>query len=255
MALTAALLRAPGARRMRISLACAATALVTVTAVPAHAQSLRNEMRAETRTDARSGYETAQPSSDVVALVNWAQRSDDNHSRPFVVVDKVNARLFVFDADGRVADQTPVLLGLARGDESVPGIGKKKYADMRPEERTTAAGRFVAERGRNLTGEDIVWLDYEAALAIHRIRPNTFQQRLSRFASANAGDKRISYGCVNVPVAFFENVIAPLFARGKAIVYVMPEQQRVDRFFGFAEPQQQASLGIPVGNAAVTEAY
>jgi hypothetical protein len=267
MGLVAAWPRAFGARHIQVAQVVRATlagvaALMSVTA--AQAQSVHNTARHEARTEARtearnesrSAHDAVQPSGDVMALVKWTQRSADHHNRPFVVVDKINARLFVFDADGRMAEQTPVLLGLARGDESVPGIGKKKYSEIRPEERTTAAGRFVAERGRNLTGEDIVWLDYEAALAIHRIRPNTFQQRLSRFASANPADKRISYGCVNVPVAFFENVIAPMFSRGKAIVYVMPEQQSVARFFGIPEPTQQASLGMPgLSDAAFRDVY
>ena len=40
---------------------------------------------------------------------------------------------------------------------------------MLPEERTTPAGRFVAERGQNLRGEDVVWIDYDAAVLMHRV--------------------------------------------------------------------------------------
>jgi hypothetical protein len=63
-----------------------------------------------------------------------------------------------------------VLLGLARGDVSVPGIGERKISDINPHERTTPAGRFISEPGRNLSGEDIVWVDYDAAVSMHRVR-------------------------------------------------------------------------------------
>ena len=80
---------------------------------------------------------------------------------PFIIVDKPKARVLAFDADGHLLGASPALLGLARGDDSVPGIGERPMADIRPEERTTPAGRFAAEMGRNANGEDILWVDYE----------------------------------------------------------------------------------------------
>ncbi len=62
--------------------------------------------------------------------------------------------------DGRLIDTSPVLLGAAPGDDSVEGIGSRPMAKVRPEEKTTPAGRFVAEAGRNASGEEVVWVDY-----------------------------------------------------------------------------------------------
>jgi hypothetical protein len=42
-------------------------------------------------------------------------------------------------------------------------------------------------------------------------------------ASADPRDKRISAGCVVVPVAFFDSVVSPVLGRGEAVVYVLPE--------------------------------
>ena len=40
---------------------------------------------------------------------------------------------------------------------------------LRREERITPAGRFVASRGRNLRGEDIVWVAYDESVSMHRV--------------------------------------------------------------------------------------
>jgi hypothetical protein len=165
-------------------------------------------------------------------LVRRVVAQGDHGGRSFVVIDKPSARLSVFDATGRLLDSAPVLLGLATGDRSVPGIGERPLADIRREERTTPAGRFVAEPGRNLSGEDIVWVDYDAAVSLHRVRPlDPSERRLQRLASPTPADNRISYGCVNVPVAFYERWVKPAFATPGGVVYVLPEREPMARVF------------------------
>jgi len=166
-------------------------------------------------------------------VADWIADSRDNEKSDFVIVDKKDARVYVFDADARLRGSTPVLLGSARGDDSVPGIGARPIADVRPQERTTPAGRFVAERGRNALGEDVVWVDYAAAVSMHRVRTtNPKERRLERLATQTTDDKRISYGCINVPVAFYETYIRPAFAGGPGIVYVMPDIATIRQVFG-----------------------
>ena len=48
----------------------------------------------------------------------------DAKGRPFAVVDKKEAKLFVFNADGQLVGAAPALLGLARGDSVAPGVGE-----------------------------------------------------------------------------------------------------------------------------------
>ena len=74
----------------------------------------------------------------------------------------------------------------------------------------------------------MVWIDYDAAVSMHRVRPtNPDERRLERLASADADDNRISYGCINVPVAFFESVIWPVMSAARGVVYVLPETKSV----------------------------
>lgn len=143
---------------------------------------------------------------------------------PFAILDKRRATLQVFDPAGTLLATTPVLLGLARGDRSVPGIGERRIADIRPSERTTPAGRFQTEPGRNLQNEDIVWIDYDAAVSMHRVRAaNKAERRLERLATPTPADNRITYGCVNLPAAFYDRHIEPVFGQVTGIVYVLPE--------------------------------
>ena len=172
------------------------------------------------------------------AIQQFAQRavaSGDSVQRPFAVVDKRQARVFVFGADGRLRGTAPVLLGLARGDRSVPGIGERQMSEIRPEERITPAGRFVSEPGRNLQGEDITWIDYGAAVSMHRVRAtNPAERRLERLASPGVDDNRISYGCINVPADFYDAQLKPVVGAARGVVYVLPDSGPVGALFEFA---------------------
>lgn len=173
------------------------------------------------------------PSAQARHVADWVADSRDNGGAHFIVLDKQQATLYVFDAEARLRGATPVLLGAARGDDTVPGIGARAIADVQPHERTTPAGRFVAERGRNTLGEDVVWVDYDAAVSIHRLRETEpKERRLQRLASKTIADNRVSYGCINVPVAFYETYIRQSGAARTAIVYVLPEQRTVQQVFG-----------------------
>lgn len=164
------------------------------------------------------------PSAAVQTLLQWVRSSADNAGAPFMIIDKRQARVWVFDAHGTLRGSAAVLLGQARGDASVPGIGTRPLAQVRTHERTTPAGRFVVERGRNLGQEDVLWIDYDAAVSMHRVRANNpIERRLQRLGSPSPADNRISYGCINVPAAFFEQVILPRFAHPGGVAYVLPE--------------------------------
>lgn len=176
----------------------------------------------------------AAPAS-VKALASWAFADGDAAGRPFAVVDKEQARIFVFGADGRLAGNAAVLLGQARGDASAPGVGTRVAAGIPPQERTTPAGRFTSQPGHNLQGEAIVWVDYDAAVAIHRLRPSPVQaRRAQRLASRSADDNRVSLGCIVVSESFYDNVVAPLLGRQRGVVYVLPETRAWTELFAAA---------------------
>ncbi|MCE9658662.1 MAG: hypothetical protein K8R60_08890 [Burkholderiales bacterium] len=180
-------------------------------------------------------FDTHSASADARFVADWAADSGDSRGLPYIILDKRDARLFVFSADGLLVDTTPVLLGAAAGDDSVEDIGTRPISLVRQEEKTTPAGRFVAAAGRNASHEDVVWVDHAAAVSMHRVRlVDPKERRLERLASANPADRRISYGCINVPVAFFESVIWPLLRQTRAVVYVLPETRAVGEVFAGA---------------------
>lgn len=174
-----------------------------------------------------------EPSPEARHVANWAVFSGDHKKHAIVIVDKREARVYVFGPDGKLKQSAPALLGAANGDHSVPGIGDKPLAQITHDEKTTPAGRFKAEPGLNASGEDVVWVDYDAAVSMHRIRPLVAaERRLERLASLTVEDNRISFGCINLPVMFYEGVLSPTVKKHGAIVYVLPETKTPQKLFG-----------------------
>jgi len=173
-----------------------------------------------------------EPSADARRLADWVARSGDHAGVGFVIIDKKEARILVFDGNARLLGDSPILLGGAPGDDSIPGIGNKPVEAVKPHERTTAAGRFVAQRGRNMRQEDVVWVSYDDALSIHKVLlANPAERRLERLATPTVADNRISSGCINVPAEFFEQAVLPVFATHRAMVYILPEEKSLEEVF------------------------
>ena len=182
------------------------------------------------------GSERASP--EVKHIADWVVHSRDNHADddrrlPFVILDKTDARIYLFDAQGNLLAAAPALLGLGKGDTSFDGIGQRKLSTIRPEDRTTPAGRFVGFMGdafiQPKRAEDVLWVDYNGAVAIHRVVKSA--NRLLRLASPTPLDNRISFGCINVPVKFFEDAVRPAFKGAKGIIYVLPETKTAREVF------------------------
>ena len=181
----------------------------------------------------RAGFGKEKASLQAIHVANWVVDSADNQGMPFMIIDKVNATVMIFDAGGQLQGATPALLGLARGDDSAPGIGQRKLSSIRPDERTTPAGRFVASRGRDINGKDMLWVDYESAISLHPVVKGTPSERRSqRLDSPTPDDHRISYGCINVPLKFYERLVSPAFTGTSGIVYILPETRTAQEVFG-----------------------
>lgn len=182
---------------------------------------------------AAPGAADERASIDTQVAAAWVLGQADNQGRPFAIVDKRGAHITVFEADGRLIGGSAALLGIDPGDLSVPGIAHRPPSSLLPGERTTPAGRFEAQPGHNDKGEDIVWIDYDASLAIHRLRPAPpYERRAQRIDSPGSEDNRISLGCIVVPVAFYETVVQPNLGQRRGVVYVLPESQPVQAMFG-----------------------
>ncbi len=190
--------------------------------------------------EARFAGESA--STDARAIADWVARVKDNQGMPFIIVDKKNTKVFVFDGEANLLGATSALIGLARGDESAPGVGDKKLSSIRPNERTTAAGRFVASLGQDLSDQDVLWVDYKAALALHRVLSrNSKEARLQRMASGIANDHRITFGCIDVPVIFYDRIVHPSFAESNGVVYILPEEKSLSAVFPMASVWSKAT--------------
>ena len=192
------------------------------------------------------------PASEASGMVQqFAQdvvRSADAEGRTFGVIDKPSATLWIFDAQGRPVASSPVLVGQAVGDVAPPDIGTRPLSKVKLHEKVTNAGRFVTEAGSNHKGEDIVWLDYNAALSMHRVRNVPGESRTKRLQTPTVADNRISFGCVNIPASFYDRYIDPLFSRSKGVVYVLPETKPIASLFPFADgsvPAQAVAQQIP----------
>ncbi len=183
-------------------------------------------------------------SNDTRRVADWVVISGDNGDLPFIIVDKIQAKVFVFDRAGRLLGAAPALLGKARGDDTVLGIGSKKLSAIRPDERTTPAGRFVATLGHDLE-KDILWIDYKNALSLHRVIKGTpGDHRAERLATPSPLDNRISYGCINVPVEFYERVVLKTFTGTNGIVYILPEIKSVEDVFHISQAASRSGENV-----------
>ena len=198
-----------------------------------------------------SVLESVDASADARYAEHWIREKGDDHGRPFVIVDKKAARIYVFGAGGALVGTSSTILGQSRGDVPVPGAGQKNPANLLPFERRTPAGRFESQPGRNLNGEPVVWVDYDTGIAIHRVRPGMSQsQRLSNLATDDPGNKRMSLGCVVVPEPFFVSVVLPTLGHGRGTVYVLPEDVPVQAMFD--QPQAATVLATRRIDATVS---
>lgn len=175
-------------------------------------------------------------SRDVRRMTEWVAVSGDNRGLPYMIVDKKDAKVFLFDAESAILGTAPALLGLGRGDDSAVGIGRRRLATIAPIERTTPAGRFKASLGFDLE-QDVLWIDYQIALSMHRvIVGKPADRRHERLGTATPLDNRISYGCINVPASFYDEVVKPAFKGTVGIVYILPENKSLGEVFAIDGP-------------------
>lgn len=196
------------------------------------AEAYRPQMPADMIADAAEA-----PSGTAAIVTSWVTATGDNGGLPFMVIDKVAAMVFLFDAEGQFIGSTPALFGITAGDDSATGVGDRELSDIKPEDRTTPAGRFVAKFGPATGNRNVLWVDYETSISLHPvITTNKKERRLQRLRSPTAGDNRITFGCINVPARFFEDVVRPLFADTSGIVYILPEHKYLFEVFPAFRP-------------------
>lgn len=171
-------------------------------------------------------------SAAATRVIDWIATSGDNRSLPYVVIDKNAAVAFLFDATGNYVADAPVLIGIAVGDEATPGVGAKTLAEIGPAEKTTPAGRFLAKFGLAAGRQKVLWVDYTTSVAMHPIpKTNPKEKRRERMLSPTADDNRITFGCINVPLAFYNKGVRPQFQKKGGYVYILPDTKPLEEVF------------------------
>ena len=186
-------------------------------------------------------------SAAAARVADWIAASDDNGSLPYMIVDKQSAALFLFNAKGKALGKVPVLIGIAAGDDATPGVGSKNLAEIGPAEKTTPAGRFLAKYGLAAGKQRVLWVDYADSVALHPIPPGASkkERRRQRMLSPTADDNRITFGCINVPTAFYGKSVQPLFRKKGGYVYVLPDTKPLEVVFPLLRTQPSMSAGAP----------
>ena len=72
-------------------------------------------------------------------------------------------------------------------------------------------------------GDNVVWLNYAAAVELCSVEIiDPLQRRPERIATSKTSEKRLSNGCSNVPVAFFDAVATPALGHARGMLYGSP---------------------------------
>jgi hypothetical protein len=57
------------------------------------------------------------------------------------------------------------------------------------------------------------------------------EQRRERMLSPTPDDNRITFGCINVPKAFYAKRLRPMFQRKGGYVYILPDTKPLEEVF------------------------
>jgi hypothetical protein len=87
---------------------------------------------------------------------------------------------------------------------------------------------------------------------MHRVRNVAREGRPKRLATPTVDDNRISFGCVNIPVPFYEKVLRPWFGEQTGVVYVLPESQPRESVFPFLRALDSASADASPASGTVS---
>jgi hypothetical protein len=181
-------------------------------------------------------------SPEVKSVAQWIGNSRDNGGMPFVLVDKANAQVYLFNPAGNLLATAPILLGMGVGDRLLVPNNAPMSA-MPPQKRITPAGRYPSRLAIDSHGKELLVIDYDASISLHPIVKGTPpEHRAERMATPTSQDNRISFGCINVPAAFYSTFVSPTFTNKMGIVYILPETSPAAQLFGF---QPAGAIAVP----------
>ncbi len=146
----------------------------------------------------------------------------------FIIADKPNGMIHVFDKDGNVIAQDTALYGRDVGDvlgsassleggKKVTPAGKYALEAVKLRDGGTYAGGYTLD----LVGTN----DGTGTIAIHAAYlGNVNEKRLERLASPDVKDNRVSYGCINTShKTFLDKIIPNINKLNGGMVFVLPD--------------------------------
>ena len=77
----------------------------------------------------------------------------------------------------------------------------------------------------------MLWVDYATSVALHTIPVGNKENRKARMLSPTIEDNRVTFGCINVPKAFYAKGVMPLFQKKGGYVYVLPDVKPIEEVF------------------------
>ena len=91
-----------------------------------------------------------------------------------LVEEKIMVPVRATGIDGREVSQSIVvtLFHDSAAAKPYPVLVINHGRSPHAEERTTPAGRFVASLDRDVHGQEVLWVDYDAAISMHRAHPS-----------------------------------------------------------------------------------
>lgn len=184
------------------------------------------------------------------ATVQHIVQTNDNQGKQFIVADKQAGTLTVYTPTGQEITSTSALFGKAIGDSIT-------------DKNTTPSGRYDMTRVTNIKGNDRGQYGTSAQalmvngklqennagnIAIHKVLP--IENRQGRLDSATATDNRISHGCINVPIQWYDT---HLDSNMDTVVYVLPETEagRTGVFADVRVPQTETQPTAPTTQSKV----
>jgi hypothetical protein len=160
----------------------------------------------------------------------WIPGSADRRGMPFAIVDRNDARIYVFEASGRLSSASSALLGQARGDHSAPGVGERTQAGA---DRRMSARHPLVDSCRNPTQSR--WRAGPMGRLLHRPGHSPRSPGCAPDSRAKRGSLRAHRATTAYPSDAWSGPnrsTAKWFSRSwDAVVYVLPQDRLVRETF------------------------
>lgn len=161
-------------------------------------------------------------SNTIFASENDVAELMKTNTAKFIVADKKEGYLYLVDPTTNEILKAPALYGRGIGDV-LPAddlnVKKSQYSNITP------SGEFKVTRmySTKLRQYILVFLEGKTAvMAIHKLYTgNKAQRREERIQSADPNEKRITNGCINIPVDFWDLYLERIPDNTK--LYVLPD--------------------------------